>query len=62
MKVWANFYVLNLRYHFKHKKISPNGTGTLIPVPKQKLSLNLRSPLSFYKFTRNGALNKYEDC
>ena len=22
--VWANFYVSNLRYHFKHKKISPN--------------------------------------
>ena len=22
MRVWANFYVPNLRYHYKHKKIS----------------------------------------
>ena len=25
VKVWADFYAPNLRYHLKHKKISQNG-------------------------------------
>ena len=24
MRVWGSFYAQNLRYHLKHKKISPN--------------------------------------
>ena len=31
MRVWANFYVPNLRYHYKHKKISPNMWFGVVP-------------------------------
>ena len=31
MRVRANFYVPNLRYRYKHKKISPNRWFRLVP-------------------------------
>ena len=31
MRVWANFYVPNLRYHYKHKKIFPNMWFGVVP-------------------------------
>ena len=31
MRIWANFYVPNLRYHYKHKKITPNMWFGVVP-------------------------------